>query len=59
MPSSANSSLTAIRRSPSADTSATSAPSAHKTGAVSDDDTAQHRGELGATQQVSPSRFMQ
>src|SRR5213078_2818581 len=59
MPSSANSSLAGMRRSPAVDASVTSAPSAHRTGAVSDDDTAQHRGELGATQQVSPSFFMQ
>ena len=59
MPSSANSSLAGMRRSPAWETSVTSAPSAHKTGAVSDDETAQHRLEPGATQQISPCFFMQ
>jgi len=46
-------------RSPPAPTSRTRAPSAHSTGAVSDDDTAQHRELPGATRQMSPSFFMQ
>ncbi len=46
-------------RSPFAETRVTRAPSATRTGAVSDDETAQQRGEPGATQQVFPSFFMQ
>jgi hypothetical protein len=59
MPSSANRSLTAMRLSPAADTRVASAPSAHSTGAVSEEETAQQRDEPGATQQMSPSFFMQ
>ena len=46
-------------RSPSGPASTTRASSATSTGAVSVDDTAQQRGLDGATQQVSPSFFMQ
>ena len=46
-------------RSPRADTSRTRAPSACSIGAVSVDDTARHFGLDVATQQVSPSFFMQ
>ena len=48
-----------MRRSPSGPTSVTSAPSAIITGAVSEDDSAQHLSDPGATRQMSPSRFMQ
>ena len=37
----------------------TSAPSAHRTGAVSEEETAQQRALPGATRQMSPSFFMQ
>ena len=39
--------------------SRTRAPRAHNTGAVSEEDTAQHRELPGATRQMSPSFFMQ
>ncbi len=46
-------------RSPRAETRRTRAPSAASIGAVSVDDTARQRGLEVATQQVSPSFFMQ
>ena len=46
-------------RSPSGPVSTTVAPSAIITGAVSEEETATHRGLQGATRQTSPSRFMQ
>ena len=48
-----------MRRSPAAERRVTSAPSAQSTGAVSVEVTAQQREEPGATQQISPSFFMQ
>ena len=59
MPSSAKRSATGRRRSPSRETSVTSAPIAHSTGAVSEEETAQHLLDPGATQHTSPSRFRQ
>ena len=48
-----------MRRSPFGPASVSWAPIAHRTGAVSEDDTAQQRELLGATRQMSPSFFMQ
>ena len=48
-----------IVRSPRGETRRTEAFSAHRTGAVSLDCTAQQRSLDGATQQISPSHFMQ
>ena len=59
MPSSRKSPETGIRRSPPGPTRVTSAPRAHRTGAVSEEDTAQQRALPGATRQMSPSFFMQ
>src|SRR5205085_4049318 len=59
MPSSRYSIATGMTRSPVGPTSRTFAPRLQATGAVSDDDTAQHRGLPGATRQISPSFFMQ
>ena len=49
----------ATSRVPSADTSVTRAPSAISAGAVSVEETARHVGLDVATQQLSPSFFMQ
>ena len=59
MPSSRYSAATGASRSPSSPASTTVAPSAIAIGAVSDEDTAQQRGLLGATRQMSPSFLMQ
>ena len=59
MPSSRKSPATGIRRAPDGPTSVASAPSAQRTGAVSEEETAQHRALPGATRQMSPSFFMQ
>jgi hypothetical protein len=59
MPSSRNIAETGIVRSPAGPARRSVAPSAHRTGAVSDDETAQQRGLPGATRQMSPSFFMQ
>ena len=59
MPSFRYRSRTGTSRSPCGPASTTLAPSAIATGAVSDDETAQQRGLLGATRQMSPSFFMQ
>ena len=59
MPSSWYSPAMGIRRSPPGPDSVTVAPMLHRTGAVSEDDTAQQRGLPGATRQMSPSFFMQ
>ena len=59
MPSSRKSPDTGIRRSPRGPTRVTCAPSAQRTGAVSDEETAQQRALPGATRQMSPSFFMQ
>ena len=48
-----------MRRSPWMPFKVTSAISASATGALSDEDTAQQRGELRATRQMSPSFFRQ
>ena len=48
-----------MRRVPSTPWSVTSALRASAAGALSDDDTAQQRGELRATRQISPSFFKQ
>jgi hypothetical protein len=59
LPSSAKRSATATRRSPAVDARLASAPIAQSTGAVSDEQTAQQRGDPGATQQVFPSFLRQ
>jgi hypothetical protein len=59
MPSSLYSASTGSSRSPAAPASTTVAQSAMATGAVSEEDTAQQRGLLGATRQICPSFFMQ
>ena len=48
-----------MRRAPPVPCTVTSAPNASATGALSEEDTAQQRGELRATRQISPSFFRQ
>ena len=48
-----------MRRSPFGPTSVTSAPRATITGAVSEDESAQHLSLPGATKQIVPSFFIQ
>ena len=59
MPSSRYSAPTGSSRSPSGPVRLTTPSRAMAIGAVSLDDTAQQRGLLGATRQMSPSFFMQ
>ena len=59
MPSSWKSAAMGTVRSPEGPARRTLAPRLHRAGAVSEDDTAQHRELPGATRQMSPSFFMQ
>src|SRR5438876_861378 len=59
MPSRRYKSLASMRRSPFFETRRSRPPRAQRTGAVSLEETARQTSLLGATQQTSPSHFMQ